>query len=116
MPSEQPPLIAHQKLQDLPSISDAGMLGFEAMALLRLHVPHTLYSLYVSGSDGENKLYGLLTTKDTQRLGLFYLSGYEWARRVLGIPIVEDNGFTETELRDIAYRHYSRFLKHLHAA
>jgi hypothetical protein len=114
MPIEHLPLIDPQKMKDLPSIDDAGMLGFEAMGLIRLYLPQTEYSLYVSGSDGENKLYGLLTTTQTQRLGVFYLSGYEWARRTLGIPIVEDKGFTPTELRDIAYRHYSTFLAALH--
>ncbi len=83
------------------------------MALIRLYVPKTVFSLYISGSDGENKLYGLLTTRKRQRLGLFYLSGYEWARRVLEIPIVEDTAFKPDEMRDIAYRHYSKFLKSL---
>ena len=91
------------------------MLGFEAMAFVRLYVPKCNYALYISGSDGENKLYGLLTTTKTQRLGLFYLSGYEWARRILEIPIQRDMGFTSGELREIAYRHYSTFLAHLHS-
>lgn len=103
-------------MQNLPSINDAGMLGSEAMAFVRLYVPKTGYSLYVSGSDGENKLYGLLTTRETQRLGMFYLSGYEWARRVLGISILRDEGFKSDELREIAYEHYSTFLKSLHGA
>ena len=114
MLKEPPPLIDPDTLRNLPGIEDAGMLGFEAMAFVRLYVPRATYSLCVSGSDGENKLYGLLTTKDTQRLGLFCLSGYEWARRVLGIPIQRDEGFTQGELREIAYQHYSTFLKHLH--
>ena len=35
MPIEHPSLIDPAKLKGLPSIDDAGMLGFEAMALLR---------------------------------------------------------------------------------
>lgn len=116
MPKETPPLITTETLRNLPSLEDAGMLGFEAMALVRLYLPQTRYSLFVSGSDGENKLYGLLTTTEQQRLGLFYLSGYEWARRILGIPIVEDRGFKPAELREIAYRHYSKFLATLYDA
>ena len=115
MPKEPPPLIDSDTLRNLPGIKDAGMLGFEAMAFVRLYVPRAAYSLYVSGSDGENKLYGLLTTKETQRLGLFCSSGYEWARHVLGIPIQRDMGFTQGELREIAYQHYSTFLAHLHS-
>jgi hypothetical protein len=113
MLKETPPLIDETTMKNLPSLEDAGMLGTEAMAFVRLYVPQTGYALYVSGSDGENKLYGLLTTSETQRLGQFYLSGYEWARRVLGISIVRDEAFTSGELREIAYRHYSTFLKHL---
>jgi hypothetical protein len=113
MTKETPPLITTETLTNLPSLEDAGMLGFEAMAFVRLYLPTTGYSLYVSGSDGENKLYGLLTTSEQQRLGLFYLSGYEWARRVLGIPIIRDEQFVEGELREIAYRHYSTFLKQI---
>ena len=67
MLKEPPPLIDPDTLRNLPGIEDAGMLGFEAMAFVRLYVPRAAYSLYVSGSDGENQLYGLLTTKDTQR-------------------------------------------------
>lgn len=114
MSKETPPLIDPDTLRNLPCIEDAGMLGFEAMAFIRLYVPPTSYSLYVSGSDGENKLYGLLTTAKLQRLGLFTLSGYEWARQVLGIPIQRDKGFTSGELREIAYLHYSTFLRDLH--
>ena len=116
MPEATPPLIDPDTLRNLPSVDDAGMLGFEAMAFVRLFVPQTRYSLYVSGSDGENKLYGLLTTTKLQRLGLFYLSGYEWARRVLEIPIQRDMGFISGELREIAYRHYSTFLAHVHTS
>ena len=115
MLKEAPPLIDPNTLRNLPCIEDVGMLGFEAMAFVRLFVPRAAYCLYVSGADGENKLYGLLTTKETQRLGLFCLSGYEWARRVLGIPIQRDMGFTQGELREIAYRHYSTFLAYLHS-
>jgi hypothetical protein len=114
MPEAKPPLIDPDTVRNLPSLEDAGMLGFEAMAFVRLFVPKTRYSIYVSGSDGENKLYGLITTTRTQHLGLFHLSGYEWARRVLGIPIQRDEGFIQGELREIAYHHYSLFLKHLH--
>ena len=114
MPEASPPLIDPDTLRNLPSIEDVGMLGFEAMAFVRLYVPKNNYALYVSGADGENKLYGLLTTAKIQRLGLFYLSGYEWARHVLGIPIQRDEGFISGELCEIAYRHYSTFLKHLH--
>ena len=116
MPKEPPPLIDPNTLRNLPHIDDAGMLGFEAMAFVRLFVPKRSFALYVSGSDGENKLYGLLTTRRMQRLGLFYLSGYEWARRVLEIPIQRDMGFTSGELREIAYRHYSTFLAHVHTS
>ena len=115
MPKEPPPLIDSDTLRNLPGIEDVGMLGFGAMAFVRLYVPQTTYSLYVSGADGENKLYGLLTTNDTQRLGLFCLSGYEWARRVLGIPIQRDKGFIQGEIQEIAYQHYSTFLAHLHS-
>ena len=107
------PLIDQDTLLKLPALEDAGMLGFEAMAFVRLFVPNAEYALYVSGADGRDTLFGLLNTAQTQQLGFFYLSEYEWARQVLGIPIQRDMGFTQGELRKIAYRHYSTFLKDL---
>jgi hypothetical protein len=110
------PLIDEDILLNLPALEDAGMLGFEAMAFVRLHVPNAEYALYVSGADGKDTLFGLLNTPQNQRLGFFYLSEYEWARRVLGIPIQRDEVFTQGELREIAYFHYSAFLAHQQAS
>ncbi len=103
------PLINKQTLLDLPSIDDAGMLGYEAMGLIRLFVPDTSFSLHVTGSDGDDQLYGLLATSRQLRLGLFYLSGLMYARNVMEIPVVRDDAYMPEDIRVIAYRHSVRY-------
>ena len=104
-PRQLPPLINKESLLDLPTIDDAGILGYEAMALIRLFVTDIPFSLYVTGSDGDDELYGLLTTPKQNRLGLFSLSALELAREEMGVPILCDWAYVSDEIRDIAYRH-----------
>ena len=104
-PRRLPPLIDKESLLDLPTIDDAGVLGYEAMALVRLYVTDIPFTLYVTGSDGDDELYGLLTTSKQNHLGLFYRSSLELVRDEMGIPVVRDMAYQQDEIRDIAYRH-----------
>ncbi len=104
-----PPLIDTETLLNLPSIEDASMLGYEAMALIRLFVSDIPFSLYVSGSDGDDQLFGLVTTPKQNHLGLFYLSGLEMARTLMNVPLERDITYVAEDIRDISYRHSMKY-------